>query len=158
MTNASKTENARDDLAAVNQLSRAECLKLLSTEHLGRLAVAGPAPAPIIRPINYVFDAHTQSVVFRSVEGSKFHRLVRETHAAFEVDGRDEATRTAWSVIVIGVTEEVNRAHELRWLETLPLDSWVLPRGEGHWMRIRAWTVSGRRIGTGQPWAPDPGA
>ena len=113
--------------------------------------MAGPGPAPIIRPVNYVFDSRSQSVVFRSAEGSKFNRLVRETHAAFEVDGAHEAPRAAWSVIIVGVTEEVRRPQELRWLETLPLHSWVVGPEAGHWLRIRAWTVSGRLIQPAQP-------
>jgi nitroimidazol reductase NimA-like FMN-containing flavoprotein (pyridoxamine 5'-phosphate oxidase superfamily) len=135
-------------IAAANELvelSREECLSLLAANCFGRLAVSGGGEAPLIRPVNYVFDERSQSVAFRTAVGSKLYFLTRATRAAFEVDGVDDATRTGWSVIVAGVTEEVRHPLELRRLEALGLESW--PPGDGsHWVRIRAATVSGRRI------------
>jgi uncharacterized protein len=79
------------------------------------------------------------------VLGSKLHALLRTAHAAFEIDGIDAASRTGWSVIIVGVTEEVTDPGEVRRLENLRLDVWT-PGDRAHWARIRAWTVSGRRI------------
>lgn len=132
----------------LRELSRRECLGLLGSGSFGRLAVAGGGQAPIIRPVNYVFDQATQSVVFRTAWGSKFHSLVRATHAAFEVDSVDVRTRSGWSVIVVGVTEEIVVPAEVRRLRELALDPWV-PGEKHHWIRIRARTVSGRRIELG---------
>ena len=125
--------------------SAGECLELLGSQGVGRLAVAGAGQAPTLRPVNYVFDQATQSVVFRTAWGSKFVSLVRATHAAFEIDSVDVSTRTGWSVIVVGVTEEVTSPAEVRRLGGLGLDPW-LPGDKHHWIRIRARTVSGRRI------------
>ncbi len=127
------------------ELGRRECLELLGSNDFGRLAVAGGGQAPVIRPVNYAFDAATQSVVFRTARGSKFHSLARATHAAFETDRVDVSTRTGWSVIIVGVTEEVTGPAELRRLGNLGLDPWI-PGDKHHWVRIRARTVSGRRI------------
>lgn len=127
------------------ELSREQCLELLGSHRFGRLAVVMSNGAPVIRPVNYVFDRATQSVVFRTARGSKFHALLRATKAAFEIDGIDEGTRTGWSVIIEGVTAEINRPHDLGRLERLGLQSWA-PGSKPHWVRIRAWTVSGRRI------------
>jgi uncharacterized protein len=127
------------------ELSRPECLELLGANSFGRLAVAGGAQAPIIRPVNYAFDEATQSVVFRTAWGSKFHSLVRATHAAFEVDAVDAGNRTGWSVIIVGVTEEVVSPAELRRLVDVGVDPWG-PGDKHHWVRIRARAVSGRRI------------
>lgn len=127
------------------ELTRHECLELLGSNGFGRLAVIGEGQAPIIRPVNYMFDEATQSVVFRTASGSKFHGLARATHAAFEVDSIDVANRTGWSVIIVGVTEEVTSPPEVRRLGDLGLDSWA-PGDKHHWVRIRARTVSGRRI------------
>jgi nitroimidazol reductase NimA-like FMN-containing flavoprotein (pyridoxamine 5'-phosphate oxidase superfamily) len=126
-------------------LPREECLRLLSSHSFGRLAVSTGEGAPLIRPVNYVFDDRSQSVVFRTAHGSKFHALLRSANAAFEIDGIDETSRTGWSVVMRGVTDEVVGPTEIRRLENLGLDLWA-PGTKAHWMYIRAWTVSGRRI------------
>jgi nitroimidazol reductase NimA-like FMN-containing flavoprotein (pyridoxamine 5'-phosphate oxidase superfamily) len=100
---------------------------------------------PIIRPVNYRFDEHSQSVVFRTGEGSKFHALARSANALFEIDAIDERARTAWSVIISGATEQVTGPADVRRLEELGLALWA-PGDRPHWIRIRARTVSGRRI------------
>lgn len=124
-------------------LSRDDCLELLAEHNFGRLAVT--MATPVIRPVNYVFDEPSQSVVFRTAAGSKLHALLLESNAAFEIDGIDPASRTGWSVIIVGRSEEVTNPSEIRRLEQLGLDDWA-PGPKPHWMRIRAWTVTGRRI------------
>ena len=62
---------------------------------------------PVIRPVNYVFDERSQSVAFRTADGSKFHAMLVHGNAAFEIDGIDPGSRTGWSVIIVGMTEEV---------------------------------------------------
>lgn len=133
---------ARDELL---ELSREDCLRLLAEHSFGRLAVSVAQGVPVIRPVNYAFDAPTQSVVFRTGQGSKFHALVRAADAAFEIDGVDEDSHTGWSVIIHGVTAEVTSPSEIRRLDALGLETWA-PGSSGHWMHIRARTVSGRRI------------
>jgi uncharacterized protein len=59
--------------------------------------------------------------------------------AAFEVD------RTGWSVIIHGVADEITHPNEVRRLDRLGLEPWA-PGRKPHWVHIRAWTVSGRRI------------
>ena len=66
-------------------------------------------------------------------------------NAAFEIDGIDQGSRTGWSVIIGGMTEEITSPSELRRLEHMGLETWT-PGHKAHWMRIRAWTVTGRRI------------
>jgi uncharacterized protein len=124
-------------------LPREECLRLLASHNFGRLALA--MDTPIIRPVNYVFDERSQSVAFRTADGSKFHAMLISGNAAFEIDGIDPGSRTGWSVIIVGMTEEVTNLNELRRLDRLGLETWT-PGNKTHWMRIRAWTVSGRRL------------
>jgi nitroimidazol reductase NimA-like FMN-containing flavoprotein (pyridoxamine 5'-phosphate oxidase superfamily) len=127
----------------VRVLSRDECLRLLAEHSFGRLAVS--METPVIRPVNYAFDEPSQSVVFRTADGSKFHALLLQANAAFEIDGIDAGARTGWSVIIIGMAEEITNPSEVRRLDRLGLEHWV-PGPKPHWMRIRAWTVTGRQI------------
>jgi nitroimidazol reductase NimA-like FMN-containing flavoprotein (pyridoxamine 5'-phosphate oxidase superfamily) len=127
------------------ELSPEECVQLLAAHTFGRLAVNMGESAPVIRPVNYLFDKASQSVVFRTAQGSKFHALLRAAVAAFEIDGIDEGARTGWSVIIRGVTDEVTDPNVVRRLNRLGLEPWA-PGHKPHWMHIRAWTVSGRRI------------
>jgi uncharacterized protein len=139
---ASDATSARGGLL---ELSRAECLRLLGSSHFGRLGVTTGQGAPIIRPLNYVFDGPSESVVFRTELGTKLSGLLRAKQAAFEIDGIDPTDRTGWSVIIIGVTEEITSRSEIRRLENVGLEVWAA--GERpHRVRIRARTISGRRI------------
>jgi hypothetical protein len=81
--------------------------------------------------------------------GSKLLALIRSASAAFEIDGVDPQTRTGWSVIIVGITEDVTNPLDIQRLEGLGLQTWG-PGTKTHWVRIRAWTVSGRRIVAGQ--------
>jgi uncharacterized protein len=131
----------------VVELSREECLELLAAATFGRVVLSsGSRQTPIIRPVNYRFDRASQSVVFRTGGGSKFHALARSATALFEIDAIEPSQRSGWSVIVGGVTEQVTRPAEVRRLEQLGVESWAA--GERpFWIRLRARTVSGRRIG-----------
>ena len=127
------------------ELSRAECLRLLGSCHFGRLGLTTDQSTPIIRPLNYLFDEPSQSVVFRTAPGTKLSGLLRSTQAAFEIDGIDPTDHTGWSVIIIGATEEITGTNEIRRLENAGLDAWA-PGDRTRWVRIRARTISGRRI------------
>jgi nitroimidazol reductase NimA-like FMN-containing flavoprotein (pyridoxamine 5'-phosphate oxidase superfamily) len=131
----------------LTELARDECIRLLALTRFGRLAVSPPdwrAP-PIIRPVTYVFDRTSQSIVFRSARGSKFTALLLSGQAAFEIDGIEPATKTGWSVIVEGPIEEITDTAEIYRLQRLKLHPWA-PGEKPHWIRIRAITVSGRQI------------
>jgi uncharacterized protein len=138
------TRERYDVHAMMQELSREECLELLASHHFGRLAVVVNG-APAIRPVNYAFDRPSQSVVFRTGQGSKFQALLMAAEASFEIDGIDETERTGWSVIIQGVTAAVNLPTDVRRLDTLGLRPWA-PGRKPHWVHIRARTVSGRRI------------
>jgi uncharacterized protein len=126
-------------------LPRDECLGLLAENRFGRLGVAMAEGAPVIRPVNYVFDQPSQSVIFRTSAGSKLHALLQTAEAAFEIDGIDEVSSTGWSVIIHGMAEQVTSPAEVRRLDALGLAPWA-PGRRRHWVRIRARTVTGRRI------------
>jgi nitroimidazol reductase NimA-like FMN-containing flavoprotein (pyridoxamine 5'-phosphate oxidase superfamily) len=128
------------------ELTRPECLRLLGATSLGRVVVNVPGrDRPVIRPVNYVFDEPSQSVLIRSAPGSKLKAVLRSARAVFEIDGAHPDGRTGGSVILSGIAEEITNEPELRRMEQLDLEP-LAPGHQGHWIRIRANTVSGRRI------------
>jgi nitroimidazol reductase NimA-like FMN-containing flavoprotein (pyridoxamine 5'-phosphate oxidase superfamily) len=131
----------------LTELARDECIRLLAVTQFGRLAVSPPdwRTPPLIRPVTYVFDRSSQSIVFRSARGSKFTALLLSGQAAFEIDGIEPATETVWSVIVLGPIEEIADTTEIYRLQRLKLHPWA-PGEKSHWIRIRATAVSGRQI------------
>jgi len=124
-------------------LDRQECLRLLATQEIGRLAfVIGGHPD--VLPVNYALDG--DNVVIRTDAGSKLEGLSRSP-VAFEVDEIDRARHVGWSVVVHGVAQEVtpyDRHDDLERLTSLPLHPWA---GEKvHTVRIVPKTITGRRI------------
>lgn len=125
------------------EISRDECLRLLSQSSLGRLAALVDG-RPVVFPVNYTVDRDT--VVFRTDPGTKlagagFGRV------AFEIDGTDPERRTGWSVIVQGVGTEITEALDLRSdaLRNLDLQPWA-PGQRAHWVAIEAESITGRRL------------
>ena len=104
-------------------LPREECVRLLASHRFGRLAVSMGERAPALRPINYVLEEPSQSVVFRTAARSGFHALLRSAEATFEIDGIEDRARTGWSVIMSGVADEVTNPDEISRLDGLDLDS-----------------------------------
>jgi uncharacterized protein len=129
----------------ITELDRTACRELLRQNSFGRVVVVTPEGALVIRPVNYVYDVPSQSIVFRTSPGSKLHALLTARTASFEVDSADLETGTGWSVIASGSVEPVNDQAELERLTINEDHSWT--PGEHHpIMRIRAFTVSGRRV------------
>jgi nitroimidazol reductase NimA-like FMN-containing flavoprotein (pyridoxamine 5'-phosphate oxidase superfamily) len=132
--------------STLTELRRDECLRLLNATTVGRVVVVRPVEdMPVIRPVNYVFDEASQSVVFRCIPGTKFASLMRASRAWFEIDDIDADRRTGWSVIAGGVTEVVTQPAEVRRLDAIGVDSWIAGQ-DAEWVRIRARVVSGRRV------------
>jgi nitroimidazol reductase NimA-like FMN-containing flavoprotein (pyridoxamine 5'-phosphate oxidase superfamily) len=124
----------------VEELDRDECLRLLATQVVGRLAVAEPGAAPHLLPVNYTLLR--ESVVFRSSPGTKLRLLVDEP-VAFEADSFDPDGRTGWSVTVRGRAYEASdREMEI---EDIRLPAFV-ERQTSRWVRLVPESITGRRI------------
>lgn len=124
----------------VEDLDRDECLRLLATQPVGRLAVAEPGEAPHLMPVNYTLLRG--SVVFRSAPGTKLRLLVDEP-VAFETDSFDPDGRTGWSVTVRGRAYEASdREMEV---EDIHLPAFA-ERQNSRWVRLVPDSITGRRI------------
>jgi uncharacterized protein len=130
--------------SAFETIDRADCLHLLRAHGLGRLAIT-LRDQPMIFPVNYAMDG--DRVVFRTDRGTKLHAAVGHA-VAFEIDGFDRLYHEGWSVVVIGIAQEVTDGAEIARLATLPLGPWA-PGEHAHWVRIRTGAITGRRITRG---------
>ena len=123
---------------SLQHIPRDECVKLLATMPIGRLAIASPGASPLVVPVNYVLDG--EIVVFRSDPGEKV-LLLRGSQVSFQVDQIDASRHTGWSVLVQGVAYEATP----REIEHLHLEPWA-PGEKSHWVRIVPAAITGRRI------------
>jgi len=130
-----------DRRTGLEELGRDDCLQLLARAPLGRLGVVVDG-RPLVFPVNFTLDG--TAVVLRTDKGTKLH-AARNGPVAFECDGIDRMYHTGWSVVVLGDAEEVRDQHEIARLERLPLGPWC-PGPKSTWLRIRAKTITGRRI------------
>lgn len=127
----------------VEHLSESDCMRLLGTRQLGRVAfnVRG---LPEILPVNYALEG--SMVAFRTGPGLKLG-FMPGARVAFEVDGWDPRTGIGWSVVVKGVAEDVTgdvgRPGSLR--ASLVLEP-VAPGEKWNWIAIFPAEVSGRRF------------
>ncbi len=123
------------------ELSATESWALLRQTGVGRLAVIVD-DRPEIFPVNHLVDHG--SVVMRTALGTKFKGAVGHW-VAFEVDGYDPETGTAWSVVLKGEGQEVNRLYDVLEVIELPLFPWH-SAPKAHFIRIEPYSVTGRRF------------
>jgi len=129
----------------LEEIGRDECLRLLGTQSIGRLAVAdhGYYP-PHIVPLNFLLDG--DNVLFRSDAGLKFKLSILAEHSvSFEADELTPGGPMAWSVVVQGRAELLGE-DEAAGLEHLV---WLHPLAPGprpQLVRIIPYVISGRRL------------
>ena len=124
----------------VEVLDDRECWELLELAPIGRIALTAAGEIDIF-PINFV--VHEQALYFRTAPGTKLVELAINPQVAVEIDGWDEGE--AFSVVVKGEAERLERSADIDAAEGLPLAPWV-PTFKYRWVRIRPTTVSGRRF------------
>ena len=124
-------------------LSRSECIHLLETHSLGRLAWQA-ADSQQVLPINYVFRSGV--VYLRTSPQGILSELVRPTDVALEVDDLDHHKRTGWSVIVYGRAQSVAAPAEV--LEQGEMDDLVpwAPGVRNLWIQITPSRITGRLL------------
>jgi nitroimidazol reductase NimA-like FMN-containing flavoprotein (pyridoxamine 5'-phosphate oxidase superfamily) len=133
--------NAR--AAEIEILSEADCLDLLRSHSVGRIAVNDHGQ-PLIFPVNYATD--DRAVVFRTAPGMKL-TAAPMSRVAFEIDEVDVAGGTAWSVLVQGVAYEITSAldHLSERLRALVVEP-MAPGDRRNWVAVMRREISGRRF------------
>lgn len=123
-------------------LSPAQCWDLLRRGTVGRVGVT-IAALPAIFPVNFtILHDH---IVFLTGEGTKLRAALEKTVVAFQVDHIEESVASGWSVMAVGLAEEITDPDELRAAEGLNLRPFVTG-DRSHFVRIRPEFISGRRI------------
>lgn len=88
------------DQAGLRVLTRAECLGLLRTVRVGRVALSHRA-LPMILPVHFLLDDDDRIIV-RTAAGTTLDRATDRTVVAFEAEGPSGAVEPSWSVVVHG--------------------------------------------------------
>jgi uncharacterized protein len=123
-------------------LDRDDCLRLLRTAVLGRVAVSSDA-LPCVLPVT--FKVAGDQILFRTNPGTKLDAATRRAVVAFEVDEFDAAAHTGWSVLVTGIASEVTDPRDLESAQRLQLPRWA-PSEADRIVAVSIEIVSGRRI------------
>ena len=82
-----------------------ECLALLATREVGRMAYIARAGVPHIVPVNYELSG--THLLVRTGPGPMLQAAQRHDHVAFEVDDLEELRHGGWSVVVQGTLTEL---------------------------------------------------
>jgi nitroimidazol reductase NimA-like FMN-containing flavoprotein (pyridoxamine 5'-phosphate oxidase superfamily) len=134
-----------DSHSGVEVIERSECLMLLQSRFVGRLALV-EGGQPQIYPVNYAMDG--DHVIFRTGDGTKFATSMRGGAVSFEVDEVDQHTRTGWSVVVSGWARVINDLVRIERLAEVELEPWSGPLSH-HWVAVNPERITGRRVAPG---------
>jgi nitroimidazol reductase NimA-like FMN-containing flavoprotein (pyridoxamine 5'-phosphate oxidase superfamily) len=137
-------EQVMSEYDRLEELSETDCLTLLRTVPVGRVAVSVDA-LPVILPVNFVLDG--TEVLFRTVPGTKLQAAVARVVVAFEADDYDTASGEGWSVLVRGVADEITDPGRKSEANRLVPRSWAFGGGEAdHLIRVPVTVITGRRL------------
>ncbi len=136
-------ETPATDRHGLEVLPLAQCLALLRSRPLGRLAYLDGGQ-PTVVPVNHLVQGN--NVVLRSLSGGKLDAAIIGQPVAFQLDDHDPSRGTGWSVLVRGRAELLDDHDEVVRLAA-ELDSWAIDDpAEGTWVRIVSDEISGRRL------------
>jgi hypothetical protein len=130
------------DGLGLEQLSRDECLHLMTSVPVGRIIYTRQA-LPAVELVNFAVD--DGDIIIRTDHSGKLAAATRAAVVAFEADSLDAERHVGWSVTVIGQSQEVTDPDEIGRLEHVGLRSWA-PGDRGHYIRIRPGIVHGCRL------------
>jgi len=126
----------------LENLSREECLRLVGQVPVGRIVYTRQA-LPAVELVNFTMS--NGDIIIRTDASGKLAAATRGAVVAFEADSVNGAAHAGWSVTVVGYSEAVTDAEEVRQLERVGLVPWA-PGKRDHFIRISPTIVNGRRL------------
>ncbi len=129
--------------ARLAQLSRPECLELIGASHFGRVGVSIDA-LPAVLPV--VLGRLDDSVVFRTVPGTKLAFAAAGAVVAVEVDEFDRDRGDGWSVLVRGIAQEITDPVTISRARDLLDRTWLDLDHAEHYVQVGLDLVTGRRL------------
>jgi hypothetical protein len=130
------------DRNGLEVLDRVECLRLLATATIGRVAVTVGA-LPVILPVN--FRLVGEQIAFRTGVGTKLDAATSNAIVAFEADAMEPFSHAGWSVVVTGAVGPASGPDRLAELERANIPRWA-PAGQDRIVELSTEIVTGRRI------------
>jgi nitroimidazol reductase NimA-like FMN-containing flavoprotein (pyridoxamine 5'-phosphate oxidase superfamily) len=142
--------------AWLEELSHDECLDLLRTHKVGRLAVVAD-DIPIVLPINYRL-VETMNRTWLALRTRPENVLDQApTAAAFEIDDINPFGQGGQSVLVRGQLDRID-ADVAAFRERFDSEPWIVAERDA-WLIIEPYTITGRRLHpASQDWAFHPQA
>lgn len=131
------------DRSGMEVLDQDECLELLASVPIGRVAMID-AGEIVVLPVNHVVA--DGRVCFRTAPGAKLDAGIMQHVATFEADDYDADAGTGWSVIVKGRADLVTDPDELDRLRASGVRPWSNPTYRTNWVTMHANAITGRRI------------
>jgi nitroimidazol reductase NimA-like FMN-containing flavoprotein (pyridoxamine 5'-phosphate oxidase superfamily) len=130
-------------VARLAQLSRTECLDLIRTAQFGRVGVSIDA-LPAVLPV--VLGRLDDTLVFRTVPGTKLASASAGAVVAVEIDEFDRDTGDGWSVLVRGVATEVEDPGTIARARDVLDATWLDETNAEHYVQVGLDLVTGRRL------------
>ncbi len=124
-------------------ISVEECWRLLASSPVGRIGFTTGGQVQVL-PVTY--GLQDRSIVFRTGPGQKLGAAVMHQPVAFEIDAWSATDRNGWSVLVMGVAEEVTDPARTELLEQSDIIPWAPAGHSDQWVRIMPEEVTGRRL------------
>jgi hypothetical protein len=131
------TKDARTGMSILDEDT---CWSRLASTNLARLAMVVAGDLEVF-PVNIVVDG--RSIVFRTAEGTKLAAAVIAPRVAVEADDVDPTTGLAWSVVVKGRAERLDRFADIYGAEELALPAWTT-HPKQWFVRVHGDEITGR--------------
>jgi hypothetical protein len=129
------------DGPALQQLSRDECLQLMTSVPMGRIIYTRQA-LPVVELVNFALD--DGDIVIKTDGDGKLAAATRQAIVAFEADCLD-AQQAGWTVTAIGPSREVTDPDDIGRLQKIDLSSWAHETRE-HFIRVYPELMNGLRL------------